>query len=140
MTNTRTRSLRRNPTARSIPSSDFRSSASITKMLTSNRMPASTANDPIARNSWRNESPKVSALSSTSCLTGRRSTPSTPARPASSCSITASLRSALSITPPVAEIKTRSDGGCACAAAEPPSARRSATVLAATNAFIDVVS
>ena len=37
---------RRRPTARSMPSSDFRSSASMKKMLTSRRMPASTANIP----------------------------------------------------------------------------------------------
>ena len=62
---------RRIPIARSIPSSDRRSSASITNTLTSSRIPAATANMPTVKYSWLSESPAASARSRRSRLTGR---------------------------------------------------------------------
>jgi hypothetical protein len=43
---------RRIPIARSMPSCDRRSSASMTKMLISSNTPAATANMPIVKYSW----------------------------------------------------------------------------------------
>ena len=55
--------------ARSIPSSVFRSWASITKMLTSNKMPANTLNMPKLRNRSVNDLPCTSAASNRSFFT-----------------------------------------------------------------------
>ena len=60
----RTRRLRFMPMARSIPSSGFRSSASITKMFTSSRIPAMIEKLPMNRNIEPSALPASSAASS----------------------------------------------------------------------------
>ena len=57
----RTSRLRFMPIARSMPSSGFRSSASITKMFTSKRRPAMMAKLPMNRNSEPSPSPSAFA-------------------------------------------------------------------------------
>ena len=56
------------PTARAIPSSVFRSAASMTKRFTSSSSPASTPKLPIAVNIDENALPTASAVSSVVCL------------------------------------------------------------------------
>jgi hypothetical protein len=56
------------PTARSMPSSDFRSSASMTKMFTSSRTPAMIEKLPMNRNREPRPLPACSAPLSTSCF------------------------------------------------------------------------
>ena len=110
--NAPTSSDRRIPTARTVPSSVFRSAASMTKRLTSSSSPASTPKLPIAVNIEVNDSPIASAASSIRCLTGKisgsRPAPATAAR---TWATAASVRAAPEVTPPVFETATLQAGG-----------------------------
>ena len=119
MANERMRWLRLRPTARIIPSSRLRSSASITNRLTSNRIPAITLNPPMAVNSWPIESPEASASSSRSSLTGATSTPVRSDTRAVNSSTTAVEPSAPSNTPPSFDTRIWVCGGRASVAPGP---------------------
>ncbi len=108
------------PTARSIPSSGLRSSASITKMFTSSKIPAMMAKLPIVRNVEPRESPVVLALARTVCLVLSTEVP-VLARGPSALSIfpaTRSLEPFPLSTPPVLETKVNVRG----CGPEPPAA------------------
>ena len=96
-----------------MPSSLFRSSASITKMLTSSSTPASTLNMPSDVNSCEKLLPLSSASRSRSCLRAVISAPLTPARRRRSSSTTGADRLAPSNTPPSFDISTMPLGGVA---------------------------
>src|SRR5829696_3025732 len=107
------------PTARSMPSSDFRSSASITKMFTSSSTPAMTEKLPMNKNSEPRPLPACSAALSTLCLGFSTEVPwpvSGP-RAAFSLAATASLRGSPASTPPVLETKVKVRGWAGGAAA-----------------------
>jgi hypothetical protein len=112
ITNPRTSRPRRMPTARSIPSSALRSSASITKTFTSSRTPAMTAKLPTNRNSEPRPSPACLASSSTSCLGLSTEVPWRARGPSAAVSLPAT-RSLLALppsTPPVLETRVRVSG------------------------------
>ena len=102
----RTRWLRLNPTARSMPSSVLRSSESITNRLTSSRIPAITLKKPTPRYSDPMLSPTALAWSRRDCLAFTTWTPGRPARRASIAAATSSVRVAPPNTPPPLETST----------------------------------
>ncbi|MDH4170250.1 MAG: hypothetical protein OEW42_11745 [Acidimicrobiia bacterium] len=131
--NAPTSGSRRSPNARSIPSSPRRSSASITKMFTSNNTPAATANMPMVKYSWVRPSAAASASSSRSRFTGR-ATFSVPASTALIASSASSVRGTPDSTPPTLENATWADGGSAAAVdASGTPFTRSARVPGATS-------
>jgi hypothetical protein len=100
------------PTARSMPSSPLRSSASITNTFTSSSTPAMMAKLPMNRNSEPIEPPTFLACSRTSCLGVWTAVP-LPARgprAASSLATTRSVAAAPPSTPPVLETRVRTSG------------------------------
>src|SRR4029453_14437342 len=112
------------PTARSMPSSDFRSSASITKMFTSSRTPAMIEKLPMNRNRAPTLSPTCLAASSTLCLVLSTATPWEVSGPSAALSFrsTASLRRLPPSTSPVLATKgnARGSGPAPGAAPRPP--------------------
>src|SRR5690242_10597402 len=120
-----------------MPSSDFRSSASMKKMLTSNRMPARTANMPSDVYSRESEAPVRSARSSTPSLRALRLYCNEPSR-ATSAALTACDSRAPDSTPPRFETSTSDCGGAPVAAVAPPAS--DAIVPGATNALSELVS
>ena len=131
-----TKPARLRPTARIMPSSVFRSWASITKMLTRRRIPASTLKNPMLLNNSVNWSPLVLAASSRSCLAGP-TVAGAPANARSRVALTSSVRAAPSITFPGLETRTALVGGLAAAAAWGASARSLSMVPGATNRLGD---
>ncbi len=109
MTKLRTRRLRFIPIARSIPSSDFRSSASITKMFTSNRTPAMIEKLPMNRKNDPRLSPDALAASSNRCLAFSTEVPCAASGPSAALILlsTALLRAFPPSTPPVLETKVK---------------------------------
>ena len=109
------RSRRLSPTARAMPSSRRRSSASITKRFTRSSTPASTLNTPTPVNSCPIWWPDSVASRSRSCLTVSTSTFACPARRRLISATTCSVLPALSNTPPLFDTISTTDGGVAAA-------------------------
>ena len=89
-----------NPTARSMPSSVLRSSASMTKRLISNRIPARTLKIPIMLKTSVRPAPWRSASSRTAALGASTSTPGTAATAVRRSAATVSDSARVSNTPP----------------------------------------
>ena len=100
------------PTARSMPSSGLRSSASITNTFTSSMTPAMMAKLPMNRNSEPNSPPMDSACSRTSCLGVSTAVPAAVRGPRAACSLslTWSVVAAPPSTPPALETRVRVSG------------------------------
>ena len=124
------------PTARSMPSSVLRSSASMTKIEISSRMPARALKVPRAVNSCVNDAPCACAASRRSRFT-RSVWPSMPAAVSAGTRtrfVTSRERSAPSMTSPRFEMATRELGGEPTPGFAPAS---SAIVPGVTNRFGD---
>src|SRR6266704_3263676 len=113
------------PTARSMPSSGFRSSASITKMFTSSSTPAMIEKLPMNRNSEPRPLPACTAALSTPCLGFSTDVPWLASGPSAvfSLAATASLRLSPDSTPPVLDTNENVCGSAAAAPGPPDRGR-----------------